>query len=58
MRLDETLRVLHEAQDIWKSMSPLARYSLIDKLPYLKDWRERTNQCIRYIADHLDEFNA
>lgn len=56
MRLDETLRSLHQAEEIWKGMSPLARYALIEKLPYVASMTARCNACIRYIADNLDDF--
>ena len=56
MKLTETLRSLHQAEAIWKHMSPLARYALIERLPYVSGMDKRTNACIRHIADNLEEF--
>ena len=56
MKLLETMRDLHHATDIWKGMSPLARYKLIDELPFVAGAQNRTNACIRHIADNLEDF--
>ena len=44
------------ARLVWQSMSPLAHYRLINRLPYLPQNNERVEQAIAYIADHMDEF--
>lgn len=56
MKLLEAMRDLQYAQEIWQGMSPLARYKLIDELPYVSGKDARSNACIRHIADNLDQF--
>ncbi len=45
------------AQHIFDTMSPLARYRLLDRLPYMAGWKNRSGAAVRYIAHHLGEFN-
>ena len=54
--LSESLNSLVAAETLWAGMSPLQRYKLIERLPYVTGSAARTNACIRYIADHMTEF--
>ncbi len=49
---------LRVARSILVHMSPMERYRLIDRLPYVRGWNERYRQCVDYIANHMDEFAA
>lgn len=57
MTLNETLGNLQQAEKIWQGMSPISRYRLINRLPYVAGMTARCNACIHYIADHPEEFN-
>lgn len=47
--------------EIFKAMSPIARYRLLDRLPYIAldkgGWEARYRQAAEYIAQHMDEFS-
>jgi hypothetical protein len=45
-----------QAQEIYASMSMLARYRLHELLPYTADKAAREAAAIDYIAAHLDEY--
>jgi len=47
---------LSRAEALWQNMSMLARYNLIERLPYVVGTTARTNAAIQYIADNLEEF--
>lgn len=57
MNLFESMRDIQQAEAIWQAMSPLARYKLMDELPYESNVKQRTNACIRHIADNLDQYS-
>lgn len=53
-------RTLDSARTILANMSPLARYRLIDRLPYVSmangGWEARYKQAVEYITANMDEF--
>lgn len=57
MSIGDTLGTLTKAEQLWQDMSPLGRYRVIEKLPYVSGQNARTNAAIRHIADNLEEYS-